>query len=316
MSRTATFVGIDVAKHELEVALRPSGERWSVPNTAEGHAELVRRLKRVAPERIVLEASGGYEKAALAALGAAGLPVVAVNARQVRDFAKALGILAKTDRLDAQVLAHFAEAVRPALRPLPEAEMEELQALVQRGRQLVQLLATEKTRLQQASEAVRPSVRRLIEHVETQLQELDTELGERIEASSLWRQKEDLLQSVPGVGPRLSRSLIAGLPELGRISHQQIGKLVGVAPLADDSGQHRGVRRIWGGRAPIRAVLYMGTLSAVRCNPVIRTFYHRLLGRGKPKKVALVACMRKLLVILNAMVKHESHWQPQIAGVA
>lgn len=316
MATDACFVGIDVAKHELEVALRPSGECWSVPNTAEGQATLVQRLKPHAPERIVLEASGGYEKAPLAALGAAALPVVAVNARQVRDFAKALGILAKTDRLDAQVLAHFAQAIRPALRPLAGAEADALRALLQRGRQLVQMLATEKTRLQQATEAVRPSVQRLIEHLEAQLQELDAELAERIEASPLWRQREDLLQSVPGVGPTLSRTLIAGLPELGTVSREQIGTLVGVAPLADDSGQRRGERHIWGGRAQIRAVLYMGTLSAVRCNPVIRAFYHRLLGRGKPKKVALVACMRKLLTILNAMLKHQTPWQPAIAGAA
>lgn len=316
MSTSSLFVGIDVAKAELEIALRPSGERWSVSNTPQGQRQLAQRLRRCSVERIVLEASGGYEKPVLAVLGAAGLPVIAVNARQVRDFAKALGILAKTDRLDAQVLAHFAEAIRPSLRPLPSAQAEALQGLLVRRRQLVQMLATEKTRLHQAQPRVRPSVERLIEHLETQLSALDAELSAQIEASPLWKQKEDLLQSVPGVGPTLARTLIAALPELGRLNRQKISTLVGVAPLAEDSGQHRGVRRIWGGRAEVRAVLYMSTLSAVRYNPVLRAFYHRLLDRGKPKKVALVACMRKLLVILNAMLKHQTRWSPEVACVA
>lgn len=316
MSVSSLFVGIDVAKAELEIALRPSGERWRVSNTPEGHAQLVQRLRRHSVERIVLEASGGYEKPVLAALGAAGLPIIAVNARQVRDFAKALGILAKTDQLDAQVLAHFAEAIRPALRPLPSAEAEVLQALLVRRRQLVQMLATERTRLHQAQPAVRPSIERLIEYLEAHLRGLDGELSAQIEASPLWKQQEDLLRSVPGVGLTVARTLLAALPELGSLSRQKISTLVGVAPLADDSGQHRGVRRIWGGRAEVRAVLYMGALSAVRCNPVLRAFYHQLLRRGKPKKVALVACMRKLLVILNAMLKHRAGWSPQIACVA
>lgn len=316
MSTSTLFVGIDVAKAELEIALRPSGERWSVSNTPQGHAQLVERLKPLSIERIVLEASGGYEKPLLAALGAAGLPVIAVNARQVRDFAKALGILAKTDRLDAQVLAHFAEAIRPALRPLPTAEAEALQALLVRRRQLVQMLATERTRWHQAQPAVRPSVQTLIEHLEAQLGALDEAVSAQIEASPLWKQKDDLLRSAPGVGPTLARTLLAALPELGSLGRQKISTLVGVAPLADDSGQHRGVRRIWGGRAEVRAVLYMSALSAVRCNPVLRAFYHQLLRRGKPKKVALVACMRKLLVILNAMLKHQTRWSPEVACVA
>ena len=316
MSVSSLFVGIDVAKAELEIALRPSGERWGVSNTPEGHAQLVQRLRRHSVERIVLEASGGYEKPVLAALGAAGLPIIAVNARQVRDFAKALGILAKTDQLDAQVLAHFAEAIRPALRPLPSAEAEVLQALLVRRRQLVQMLATERTRLHQAQPAVRPSIERLIEYLEAHLRGLDAELSAQIEASPLWKQQEDLLRSVPGVGPTVARTLLAALPELGSLNRQKISTLVGVAPLADDSGQHRGVRRIWGGRAEVRAVLYMGALSAVRCNPVLRAFYHQLLRGGKPKKVALVACMRKLLVILNAMLKHRAGWSPQTACAA
>jgi transposase len=316
MSASSLFVGIDVAKAQLEIALRPSGEHWSVPNTPGSHAQLIGRLRRLPIERIVLEASGGYEKAALAALGSARLPVVAVNARQVRDFARALGILAKTDRLDAQVLAHFAEAIRPALRPLASAEAEALQALLVRRRQLVQMLATERTRLHQAQPAVRPSVQTLIEHLEAQLTRLDEELSVQIEASPLWKQKEDLLKSVPGVGPTLARTLIAALPELGSLGRQKISTLVGMAPLAEDSGQHRGVRRIWGGRAEVRAVLYMSALSAVRCNPVLQAFYHQLLARGKPKKVALVACMRKLLVILNAMLKHQTRWSPELVCVA
>ncbi len=310
------LVGIDVAKSELEIALRSQAgtERWSVPNTPVGHAELVGRLKQLLVEHIVLEASGGYEKAPLAALGAAGLPVVAVNARQVRDFAKALGILAKTDRLDAQVLAHFAEAIRPELRALPSAQAEQLQALLLRQRQLVQMLTTEKTRRHQATAAVRPSIEALIKHLQAQLAGLEEELAAVLEASPLWKQTEDLLQSVPGIGPKVSRTLIAALPELGRLPRRQISTLVGVAPLARDSGTHRGERPIWGGRAPVRAMLYMGTLSAVRFNPVIRAFYHQLLARGKPKKVALVACMRKLLTILNTMLKSGTPWQPALAG--
>jgi transposase len=320
MSKPAVFVGIDVAKAELEVALRSEADArpqgWRIANTPEGHAELVRRLRELRPARIVLEASGGYEKAPLAALGAAALPALAVNARQVRDFAKALGILAKTDRLDAAVLAHFAEAIRPEVRPLPSAEAEQLQALLLRQRQLVQMLATEQTRLHQVSTArgaVRPSIEALIEHLQAQLAGLEGELAAAIEESPLWKQSEDLLQSVPGVGPTLARTLVGALPELGTLHRRQISALVGVAPLARDSGQSRGERHIWGGRAQVRAVLYMGTLSAVRCNPVIRAFYHRLLARGKAKKVALVACMRKLLTILNAMLKNGTRWQPSLA---
>lgn len=319
MSTSSTpliFVGIDVAKEELQIALRPSGECFALSNSAAGHAELIGRLQRLPIERIVLEASGGYEKAPLAALGAAGLPVLAVNARQVRDFAKALGILAKTDRLDAAVLAHFAEAIRPALRPLPSEEAQALQALLQRRQQLVQILTGEKTRLHQVQVGqveVRESIEALIAHLQAQLEGLDGELSARIEESALWKEQEELLQSVPGVGPALARTLIAALPELGTLHRRQIGKLVGVAPLAQDSGQSRGERHIWGGRAQVRAMLYMGTLSAVRCNPVIRAFYHRLLARGKAKKVALVACMRKLLTILNAMLKNGTAWQPSLA---
>ena len=284
------LVGIDVAKAELVVATRPAGEQWVVANDEPGARELAGRLRRAAPELVVLEATGGYELLAVAALAAAGLPVVVVNPRQVRDFAKATGQLAKTDRIDAGVLALFAERVRPAVRPLPNAEAQALDALLTRRRQLLEMLQAERNRLGQVfgrgQRPVAKSLKAHIAYLERELRGADTDLGEMIRASPVWREKDDLLRSVPGVGRVVSLTLLAELPELGRLSRREIAKLVGVAPLSRDSGTMRGRRFVQGGRASVRAVLYMGALVASRRNPVIAAFYRRLAAAGKPKQRA------------------------------
>ncbi len=304
------YVGIDVAKAWLDVAVRPSGATWRLGNAEAELPRLVEQLRHLAPTSVVLEATGGDERAAVAALALAGIPVTVVNPRQVRAFAKATGRLAKTDALDAEVLAHFAEAVRPPIRALPDAATQTLAALVERRHQLVTMLAAEKKRRQQALPAVRPLVQAHVQWLEQALAELDRELDQTPHASPLWRERDNLLQSVPGIGPVVALTLVADLPELGTLSHKQLAALVGVAPLNRDSGLLRGKRLIWGGRARVRAVLYMGTLAAVRWNPLIRAFWLRLRERGKPPKVALVACMHKLLTILNALLKHQTPWQP------
>lgn len=313
MTPVTIFVGIDVAKDRLDLAWRPTGERWAVPNTERGIRAIGRRLRTPAPALIVLEATGGLELPLTGALAAAGLPVVVVNPRQIRDFAKATGRLAKTDTLDAAVLAQFAEAVRPPVRPLPDAATQALSALLLRRRQLIGMLTAETNRLGSAPAPVRTAIAAHIRWLESRLAELDADLGRTIRESPLWREKDDLLQSTPGVGPVLARTLLASLPELGTLTRQQIAALVGVAPLNRDSGQCRGRRRVWGGRAHVRAALYMGTLVATRYNPVIRAFYQRLCAAGKAKKVALTACMRKLLTILNAMLKHQTLWTVKCA---
>jgi transposase len=314
-----TFIGIDVAKAQLDVAVRSTGatgERWTAPQTEAGVADLVARLQPLAPTLIVLEATGGLERLASAALAAAGLPVAVVNPRQVRDFAKATGRLAKTDRLDAQVLAHFAEAVRPQPRPVPEEQAQLLSAHLARRRQLVEMLTAEKNRLGTAPRPVRQRIQTHIAWLEQELQEVEDDLGTTLRASPVWREQDDLLRSVPGVGPVVSTTLLAELPELGTLNRKQIAALVGVAPLNRDSGTFRGRRTVWGGRARVRAVLYLAALVAVRHNPVLRAFYDRLCAAGKPKKVALTACMHKLLVILNALLKHRTRWShlsPEVA---
>lgn len=313
MSAPAVCVGIDVAKATLDVAVRPSGERWTCANDQAALPALVARLRALAPALVVLEATGGFELAAVAALAAAGLPVVVANPRQVRDFVRATGQLAKTDAIDAQVLALFAERVRPAPRPLPDEAAQALDAVLTRRRQLLEMLVAEKNRLGFARAPVRKGIQQHIRWLEHQLGDVDAELSRLIEQSPVWRAKDNLLQSVPGIGPVVSRTLLGELPELGRLSRKEIAALVGVAPLARDSGTLRGKRLIWGGRAPVRATLYMGALVATRWNPVIRAFYQRLRAAGKPAKVALVACMRKLLTILNAMVRSNTTWNAQIA---
>lgn len=310
------FVGIDVSKAVLDIAVAPTGEAWSTPNSADGMQDLVKRLREMAPTLIVLEATGGFERRAVAALAGAALAVVAVNPRQVRDFAKATGRLAKTDAIDAAVLALFADRIRPEPRLLPDAETQELEALVVRRRQVVDMITAEKNRLSVAppSKRVRTAIGKTIKWLQKQLEEIDTDLDNAVKASPAWREKEDLLRSVPGVGKVLSRTLLSLAPELGSLGRKQMAALVGVAPLNRDSGTRRGRRCIWGGRAHVRAVLYMGALVAARFNPTIRTFHARLIAAGKLPKVALVACMRKLLSILNAVIRDKSPWTPEITS--
>jgi len=302
------FVGIDVAKAQLDIAVRPSGERWAVPNDAGGVVTLVDRLQALHPTLIVLEATGGLERAATAALAIAGLPVVVVNPRQARDFARATGQLAKTDALDARALAHVADVIRPTPRPLPDAQTQELRALLGRRQQLVVMRTAEQNRLAGTRGRLQTDIEAHIVWLNARLATLDDDIETLIRASPLWRENDDLLQSAPGIGPVCARTLVLELPELGTLTRQQIAALVGVAPLNCDSGTFRGRRGIWGGRATVRAVLYMAALVASRRNSVIRNFYKRLRDKGKAPKVALVACMHKLLTILNAMIKHKTRW--------
>jgi transposase len=297
----------------LDVAVRPRGETWTVAHDEAGLSALVARLRTLAPALIVVEATGGWEVALVGALAAALLPVAVVNPRQVRDFARSTGTLAKTDRLDAQSLAHFADALRPQPRPLPNAQAQELSALLQRRRQLVEMLTAEKNRLPLAARRIRPQLQAHIAWLQRQISQFDDDLRELVRSSPLWRDKEDLLRSAPGVGPVLATTLVAALPELGTLTRQQIAALVGVAPLNRDSGTLRGRRTVWGGRAQVRTVLYMSTLVAVRHNPVLAAFYQRLRAAGKAPKLALTACMRKLLTVLNAMLKHHTRWAPVMA---
>jgi transposase len=309
MSQSERVLGIDVSKDLLDVAVVPDNEVWSVDNDEEGIRTLLKDTKRLRPRLIVLESTGGLETAVVALLATARLPVVVVNPRQVRDFAKSLGKLAKTDKIDAQVLAHFGEATKPEVRPLKDQQAHQLSALVARRKQLVEMLTAEKNRLVTAPEPVNHDIKAHIAWLEQRLNDINKDLRKNIKASPVWRAKEKLLRTVPGVGPVLSVSLLAGLPELGRLNRKQIAALVGVAPFNRDSGKFRGKRCIWGGRANVRAVLYMGTLTAIRCNPVIRAFYLRLCAAGKEHKVALTACMRKMLTILNAILKNDTPWQ-------
>ncbi len=309
----ACFVGIDVAKESSVVAIMPQGERFTVRHDPAALAALATRLQRRHPERIVLEATGGYHTVVAAALAAVQLPVIVVNPRQARDFARSTGQLAKTDGIDAVVLAAFAKAVELKVRPLPDAQARALQAVVSRRRQLVEMLSAERVRLLQADPVVAASLRTVIRVLEQALSDVDDDLQTRIQQSPVWRETQDLLKSVPGLGDVTSASLLALLPELGQLSTKAIAKLVGVAPLNRDSGRRQGRRTVWGGRAPVRAVLFMATLVASRWNPVIKAFYQRLLAAGKPKKLALTACMHKLLTILNAILRHHAPWNAEYA---
>ena len=312
MQNTPVFAGVDVSKARLDVAVTGSDETWSVSNATDGIAQLVERLREIQPELVVMEATGGFEVPAAAALAAAEIPIVIANPRQVRDFAKSTGQLAKTDALDAQMIALFAERVRPQVRPLPDEDARILDAIVGRRRQIIDMITAEKNRLGSALPAVHKSIEQNIHWLERQLERVDSDLDGRIRKSPVWQAKHNLLRDVPGVGPNLARTLIAELPELGRLSNKQIAALVGVAPLARDSGLFRGKRMVWGGRASVRCALYMSILSATKWNPVIRVFYERLRAQGKPPKVAMVACMRKLLTILNAMIRDGREWDPTI----
>jgi transposase len=309
-SSQAVFVGIDVAKNQLDVHLRPAGEAFAAARDADGLAALAERLATLAPRLIVLEATGGFEATVAATLGAAGLPLVVVNPRQIRDFARATGRLAKTDRLDAEAIARFAEAVQPEPRPLPDEAAAGLAELVARRRQIVEMIGSESQRRRQLKD--RHLVRRVEAHLawlQKELARIETDLGHAVRDSPVWRATEDLLVSVPGIGTTSARLLIAELPELGRLDRRQIASLVGVAPINRDSGAFRGRRMVMGGRAEVRKALYMPTVAAIRYNPALKALYQRLTARGKPAKVALTAAMRKLLTILNAILKSQTPWQ-------
>jgi transposase len=314
--KSKSFIGIDVSKQQLEVAAHESDYKFRCPNKISSYGQLIAELIDLQPALIVLEATGGLEIPVVSALHAVGLPVVVVNPRQVRDFAKALGQFAKTDPLDARVLAHFAAAIKPPLRPIKLKEDRELDALTRRRGQLKEMLTDEKNRRGSAvSDNVRDKIKEHIDWLEESIAELDQQLKALLKGSASWQAKDEILQSVPGIGPVTSFSMIADLPELGTLNRQKISKLVGVAPLNRDSGQQRGTRHIYGGRAPLRSVLYMAALTALRHNPVIKEFYERLCANQKPFKVAITACMRKLLTIINVMVRDNTCWKSKEASV-
>jgi transposase len=309
MHSEATFIGIDVSKDQLDIAIRPGEARFREANNDSGIQALIVRLLSFEPQLILLEATGGYEILAAAALRQAGLPAHIINPRQVRDFARSSGRLAKTDKIDAAILAHFAEALKPDLRPWPDEQQQELAALMSRRRQLVEMLVMEKNRLSMTcSPRVRKSLQTNLQSLKEQLKELEQDLDDFIRQSPIWLEKARLLQSVPGIGPLTCQSLLAWVPELGTLNRRKIAALVGLAPFNRDSGQLRGKRTIWGGRARVRPPLYMATLAACRVNPAIRAFYLRLVAAGKSKKLALTACMRKLLIILNAILRQQQPW--------
>jgi transposase len=303
-------VGIDVSKSVLDVSAYPSGKTWQVEYSTPGITALAEELAALGPAVVVVEATGGLEISLTAALGVAGLPVAVVNPRQVRDFARATGRLAKTDKLDAQVLAQFGAMVQPPARPLPDAQHRELQAMVTRRQQLIGMLTAEKNRLRRTTPRVQHQIEVHVRWLREQLREVDRDLEHFLRSSPLWQEDAKVLRSAPGVGPIVTATLIARLPELGSLNCKQIAALVGVAPFNRDSGTLRGKRTVWGGRGALRTALYMATLVATRHNPVLRAFYQRLCDAGKPKKVALIACMRKLLIILNSMIKNHRTWNP------
>jgi len=310
MAETAgIFVGIDISKTWLDIAVHEADVTWRVGNDDKGIADLVKRLKHMKTTLIVLEATGGYEMQLVAQMAQAKLPVVVTNPRKVRAFARSTGKLAKTDKLDAKLLAHFAAAIKPAVRTLPSEEEEQLTGLLVRRRQLVDMLTVEKNRLHTVRPALRDDIREHIDWLQEKLSKMDEEIDHFVRKTSLWKEKDTILRSVPGVGRVTSSTLIAMLPELGTINRQEIAALVGVAPVNKDSGRKQGKRRVYGGRATVRSVLYMAALSAKRCNPRIKKFYDDLIRHGKEKKVALTACMRKLIVILNAMLKTNQPWR-------
>lgn len=317
MKEKSPFVGIDVSKRTFDVAVHDVQEEpRSEANDEAGIARLVATLQELAPALVVVESTGRLQMPLVGALAAVGIPVAVVNPRQVRDFAKAMGHLAKTDRIDAKILARFAHAVRPEVRALPDEETRELAAMVTRRRQLIDMLTAERNRLDGTPKAVRKGIQVHVRWLERQLKQTDKDLNGKLRNSPLWREKDKLFQSVPGVGPKTSMTLLADLPELGKLNRKQIAALVGVAPFNRDSGAFKGRRAIWGGRAPVRAVLYMAAVSASSHNPVIAAFYSRLVNAGKPKKVALTACMRKLLTILNAMARTGTPWNVEKTAFA
>jgi transposase len=300
---TEVFVGVDVSKDSLDVAIGAAKAIVTFTNDQKGADALVKKLSRINPALTVFESTGGYELLATSCLAEAGLPVVIVNPRQVRNFAKATGILAKTDAIDARVIAHFAEAVKPEVRQLKDRQTSELTALVTRRRQIIEMIVAERNRLRLANKRNKKDIEEHIRWLQKRLDKIETDIGKMIQSSPIWRCKDDILQSVPGIGPVTSASLICDLPELGILSQKKIAMLVGLAPLNCDSGKYKGRRKIWGGRASVRSGLYMATMAAIRCNPAIKGFYQRLIAAGKCHKVAATACMRKLLIIANAMLR-------------
>ena len=308
MGNTETYVGVDVSKDVLDLAVQPRQQAREFENNDVGINEAVAYLKKLAPTLVVMEATGGLESSLAAALSAVRIPVAVVNPRQVRDYAKAMNRLAKTDSIDAQVMADFAKAVHPEPRPLSDGQTQELKDILTRRSQLNEMITAEKNRLFRARRPVSDHIEAHIAWLEHELNDMNSRLNRFIEESPIWREKDNLLRSVPGVGPVLSTTLLAELPELGTLNRKQIAALAGVAPLNRDSGKFRGKRTIWGGRAKVRAALYMGALVATRHNPTIRCFYQRLTGCAKSKKAAITACMHKLLTILNAMIKHRAPW--------
>ena len=306
----ARYVGIDVSKDRLDVSVRPSGEAFVVTRDDKGLSELVERLRGLAPRLIAVEATGGYETVVAAAIGGAGLPLAVVNPAQVRHYAQALGKRAKTDPIDAEVIARFAEATRPEPRALPDEATQALAELVTRRRQIIGMMVAERQRATRLPRRLRKSCERVVRMLEKELAALDIDIDTTVRGSPAWRATEDLLASVPGVGSLTARALIAELPELGRLDRRSVASLVGLAPFTQQSGQWRGKAFISGGRSSVRAALFLATMAAVRHNPAIREFRQRLLAAGKPKMVAMIACMRKLLTILNAIIRDQKPWQP------
>jgi len=312
---SALYVGIDVSKDRLDVALS-DGKSFQFSNDSQGHGQLRELLAPQSLQLIVMEATGGFERSAAAELAAAGLPLRIVNARQVRDFAKASGRWAKTDRLDAQILVRFAQAMKLEPHEMPSEELQGLQALITRRRQLIEMLVMEKNRLRTAHKEIKRSLKQNIEFLEYQLRHTDQDLGSALRECGVWREKVELLESVPGIARVTALSLLASLPELGTLSRREISALAGVAPFNRDSGRWSGKRSVYGGRAPVRGALYMAALVGTRFNPTLKVFYERLRAAGKPAKVALVACMRKLLTIINSMIRHRQRWSPKLIETA
>ena len=313
MIASGTIMGIDVSKEALDLWSYPEDRAWRCGYTDHELSALVSELVHLQPSRVIVEATGGLETRLVSELSAAGLPVVVVNPRQVRQFARASGRLAKTDRLDAELLAHFGNAMRPPVRSLPDAALRELRDLVSRRRQLIAMQTQERNRRRQASDRIAEQIQQHVDLLATQIDQLDRDISALLNDNVHWRARAKLLRTIPGVGPALTASLIAQLPELGQATHKEIASLAGVAPFNRDSGVMRGKRSVWGGRAPLRAVLYMAALVATKCNPAIRSCYQRLCSAGKPRKVALTACMRKLLIICNAVVKTSTPWNPSLS---
>ena len=311
---TACFIGIDVSKDQLDTAIRPTKAKMRFANNDEGIDALIQHIQPLNPTLIVMEATGRYHQLLLARLLSLGLPAIAINPRQARDFARAVGRLAKTDSIDANILAEFAEKIRPELRPAADDDTQELEALCTRRRQLVDMLVAEKNRIHTAPASVRSRLKKHIQWLEKHIDQLEKELDQQIRSSPAWREKDDLLRSCKGIGPVTTHTMLACLPELGTLNRCQIAALVGVAPFNDDTGKHKGRRHVQGGRLDVRCVLYMATLAAIRSNPCIRAFHLRLINAGKAKKVAITACMRKLLTILNAILRDKTSWQPDFAS--